>query len=37
VAGRIDSVKPVADVIAETVAEFEATMTELGRRFGRSG
>ena len=36
VAGRIDSVKPVADVIAETVAEFEATMTELGRRFGRA-
>jgi enoyl-[acyl-carrier protein] reductase II len=37
VAGRIDSVKSVADVIAETVAEFEATMTELGKRFGRSG
>jgi len=37
VAGRIDSVKPVAEVIAETVAEFEATMTEMGRRFGRSG
>ena len=36
VAGRIDSVKPVADVIAETVAEFEATMTELGKRFGRA-
>jgi enoyl-[acyl-carrier protein] reductase II len=34
VAGRIDSVKPVADVIAETVAEFEATMAEMGRRFG---
>jgi enoyl-[acyl-carrier protein] reductase II len=34
VAGRIDSVKPVAQVIAETVAEFEATMTEMGRRFG---
>jgi enoyl-[acyl-carrier protein] reductase II len=36
VAGRIDSVKPVAEVIAESVAEFEATMTELGQRFGRS-
>jgi enoyl-[acyl-carrier protein] reductase II len=34
VAGRIDSVKPVAQVIAETVAEFEATVTEMGRRFG---
>lgn len=36
VAGRIDSVKSVADVIAETVAEFEATMTEMGKRFGRA-
>ena len=36
VAGRIDRVKPVAEVIAETVAEFEATMTEMGRRFGRT-
>jgi enoyl-[acyl-carrier protein] reductase II len=34
VAGRIDSVKPVAQVIAETVAEFEATAAEMGRRFG---
>jgi enoyl-[acyl-carrier protein] reductase II len=34
VAGRIDSVKPVAQVIAETVAEFEATVAELSRRFG---
>ena len=34
VAGRIDSVKPVAQVIAETVAEFEATAGEMGRRFG---
>jgi enoyl-[acyl-carrier protein] reductase II len=34
VAGRIDSVKSVAEVIAETVAEFEATMREMGRRYG---
>ncbi|MGD0189444.1 MAG: nitronate monooxygenase [Rhizomicrobium sp.] len=34
VAGRIDSVKPVAQVIAETVAEFEATVAEMSRRFG---
>ena len=34
VAGRIDEVKPVAQVIAETVAEFEATVKEMGRRFG---
>ncbi len=35
VAGRIDSVKPVAEIIAETVAEFEAVMADLGRRYGR--
>ena len=35
VAGRIDKVKPVAEVIAETVAEFEAVMSEMGRRFGK--
>ena len=34
VAGRIDSVKPVAQVIAETVAEFEETVAEMGRRYG---
>ena len=34
VAGRIDSVKPVAQIIAETVAEFEATVAEMGRRYG---
>ena len=33
VAGRIDSVKPVAQVIAETVAEFEETVAEMGRRY----
>jgi enoyl-[acyl-carrier protein] reductase II len=34
VAGRIDSVKPVAQIISEIVEEFEATMTEMGRKFG---
>ncbi|MBV9991556.1 MAG: nitronate monooxygenase [Alphaproteobacteria bacterium] len=34
VAGRIDAVKPVAEIIAETVAEFEATVASLGRRYG---
>lgn len=34
VAGRIDAVKPVAQVIAETVAEFEATVAEMGKRWG---
>jgi enoyl-[acyl-carrier protein] reductase II len=33
VAGRIDSIKPVSQVIEETVAEFEVTITEMGRRF----
>src|SRR5277367_194520 len=32
VAGRIDSVKPVAQIIAETIAEFEETIQTLGRR-----
>jgi enoyl-[acyl-carrier protein] reductase II len=35
VAGRIDSVKPVAEIIGETVAEFEAVMTRLGRQYGK--
>jgi enoyl-[acyl-carrier protein] reductase II len=35
VAGRIDSVKPVAEIIAETVAEFEATVAAMNARFGR--
>ena len=34
VAGRIEGVKAVADIIAETVAEFEAVTGDLGRRFG---
>ncbi len=35
VAGRIDEIKPVALVIAETVAEFEAGLAALDRRYGR--
>lgn len=35
VAGRIDEIKPVAQVIAETVAEFEAGVAALDRRYGR--
>jgi len=38
VAGRIDSVRPVADIIRETVEEFHACCAELGQRYGkRSG
>ncbi|MBL8773913.1 MAG: nitronate monooxygenase [Phenylobacterium sp.] len=37
VAGRIDSVKPVAQVISETIAEFEAVMTRLGAQYGKAG
>lgn len=32
-AGRIDAIKPVAQIIAETLADFEATVAEMGRRF----
>lgn len=35
VAGRIDSVKPVAQIIAETMAEFDATVAEMSARYGR--
>jgi enoyl-[acyl-carrier protein] reductase II len=34
VAGRIDSVKPVAQIIRETVEEFEAVVAEMGKRYG---
>jgi enoyl-[acyl-carrier protein] reductase II len=34
VAGRIDSVRPVADIIADTVREFEEVTADLGRRYG---
>jgi enoyl-[acyl-carrier protein] reductase II len=35
VAGRIDSVKPVAQVIAETIAEFEETVAAMTAKYGR--
>ncbi len=34
VAGRIESVRPVADIIAETVSEFRRVTADLGARFG---
>jgi enoyl-[acyl-carrier protein] reductase II len=34
VAGRIDSVRPVAEIVADTVREFEATIRDLSRRYG---
>lgn len=36
VAGRIDQVKPVAEIIAETIAEFEETIAALGRNYRAS-
>lgn len=36
VAGRIDSVKPVKQIIDETVAEFYETTSMLGRRYAAS-
>jgi enoyl-[acyl-carrier protein] reductase II len=33
VAGRIDAVKPVAQIIAETMAEFEETVAGLAKRY----
>lgn len=33
VAGRIDAVKPVAQIISEIVEEFETTMAEMGAKF----
>jgi enoyl-[acyl-carrier protein] reductase II len=35
VAGRIEEVKPVANVIRETIEEFEAVTAELGAKYGR--
>jgi enoyl-[acyl-carrier protein] reductase II len=37
VAGRIDEVKPVAQILRETIEEFEATIAELSSRYGRVG
>jgi enoyl-[acyl-carrier protein] reductase II len=34
VAGRINDIKPVAEIIAETVAEFEKVMTDMGHKYG---
>ena len=34
VAGRIDAIKPVADIIGETIDEFHVTVRELAARFG---
>ena len=31
--GRIDEVKPVAQILRETVAEFDAAMTEISARY----
>ena len=33
VAGRIDAIKPVAEIIRETIAEFEATLTALAKKY----
>jgi enoyl-[acyl-carrier protein] reductase II len=35
VCGRIDEVKPVAQIIRETMDEFEAVLTDLGQRYGK--
>ena len=35
VAGRIDEVKPVAQIIRETVEEFEAVIAELSAKYGK--
>ncbi len=35
VAGRIDEIKPVAQIIAETMAEFDQTIADLAARYGR--
>jgi enoyl-[acyl-carrier protein] reductase II len=37
VAGRIDEVKPVAQILRETIEEFEAVTAELGAKYGRVG
>ena len=37
VAGRIDSIKPVAQILSETMEEFSAVISELNRRYGEEG
>ena len=34
VAGRIESIRPVADIIADTVAEFEEAARRLAKQIG---
>jgi len=34
VAGRIDAIKPVAQILSETIAEFEDTIAALASRYG---
>ena len=34
VCGRIHSVEPVAEIIGDTVAQFEATVASLARAYG---
>ena len=34
-AGRIDEIKPVAQILAETMAEFDAKLADMERRYGR--
>ena len=36
VAGRIDAVKPVAQILSETMAEFEETVSTLASKYGRA-
>jgi hypothetical protein len=34
VAGRIDTVKPVAQIVDETIAEFHDTLQTLAKQYG---
>jgi len=36
VAGRIDEIKPVAQIIAETMTEFDETIASLNARYGKN-
>ena len=36
VAGRIDEIKPVAQILAETMAEFDETVARLAKTYGRA-
>ncbi len=37
VAGRIDAIKPVSQIIAETIAEFEETIAAMASRYAPAG